>query len=128
MQGYQGQSEAAPAGTKRISNLLRSLKWSVTSIDEYLLEEANKEVKKIKKQGKRILCIWDESVLEKPESQKLEGIGPVLSSKAKRLSRSRKGLLFNRPAGIPIRVMGMQWTAALITGLEGVPQIAVMNW
>jgi Transposase DDE domain len=128
LQGYQGQSEAAPAGTKRISNLLRSLKWSVTSIDGYLLEEANKEVEKIKQQGKRILCIWDESVLEKPESQKLEGIAPVLSSKAKRLSRSRKGLLFNRPAGTPIRVMGMQWTAALITGLEGIPQIAVMNW
>jgi hypothetical protein len=128
LQGYQGQSEAAPAGTKRLSNLLRSLKWSVFSIDQYLLNEADKEVERLKEQSKRILCIWDGSVLEKPESQKLEGIGPVLSSKAKRLSRSRKGLLFNQPGGIPIRVMGMQWTAALITGIEGIPKIAVMNW
>ena len=128
LEGYQGLSESAPAGTKRISNLLRSLKWSVSSIDHHLLNEAQKEVEKLKEQGKRILCIWDGSILEKPESQKLEGICPVLSSKAKRLSRSRKGLLFNKPAGIPIRVMGMQWTAALITGLEGIPKIALMSW
>src|SRR5215469_5499370 len=31
LQGYQGLSETGPAGTKRISNLLRSLKWSVSS-------------------------------------------------------------------------------------------------
>src|SRR5712691_11226930 len=85
--GYQGGSEAAPAGTKRIRNLLRSLKWNISCIDQYLLDEAQKEVEKLKEQGKRILYIWDGSVLEKPESQKLEGIGPVLSSKAKRLSR-----------------------------------------
>lgn len=42
-------------------------------IDRYLLEEADKEVKKLKEQGKRILCIWDGSVLEKPESSKIEG-------------------------------------------------------
>jgi hypothetical protein len=128
LQGYQGLSETGTAGTKRISNLLRSLKWSVSSIDDYLLSEAHKEVEKLKEQGKRILFLWDGSILEKPESQKLEGICPVLSSKAKRLSRSRKGLLFNKPAGIPIRVMGMQWTAALITGIEGIPHIALMSW
>src|SRR5689334_19713921 len=73
LEGYQGLSESAPAGTKRISNLLRSLKWSAASIDQHLLNEAQKEVEKLKEQGKRILCIWDGSVLEKPESQKLEG-------------------------------------------------------
>jgi len=55
-------------------------------------------------------------VLEKPESTTLEGIAPVLSSKAKRTNRSRKGLLFNMPAPRPIRVMGMQWAGTLITG------------
>jgi hypothetical protein len=35
MQGYSGLSPHAPAGTKRLSNLLRSLKWSVLQIDEY---------------------------------------------------------------------------------------------
>src|SRR5690349_22426500 len=53
--GYQGISEAAPAGTKRLSNLLRSLKWKSSCIDQYLLDEAQKEVERLKCQGKRIL-------------------------------------------------------------------------
>src|SRR5215813_15464493 len=114
LQGYQGLSETATAGTKRISNLLRSLKWSVSSIDDYLLSEAHKEVHKLKEQGKRIVCIWDGSVIEKPESSKIEGLCPVVSSKAKRLQRSRKGLVFNFPPKKAIKVAGMQWKGALI--------------
>src|SRR6266480_5653730 len=95
MDGYRGLSATATAGTKRISNLIRSIKWSILQIDRYLLEEAEKEVRTLKEQGKRILCIWDGSVIEKPESSKLEGLCPVVSSKAKRLNRSRKGLVFN---------------------------------
>ena len=45
MDGYAGLSGNAAAGTKRISNLIRSLKWSVFHIDQYLLDEADKEVK-----------------------------------------------------------------------------------
>lgn len=123
-----GLSTTATAGTKRIGNLIRSLKWSIFQIDRYLLEEADKEVKKLKEQGKRLLCIWDGSVLEKPESSKLEGLGPVVSSKAKRLHRSKKGLVFNFPPKKPITVAGMQWTAALITGMEGMIKVAFMSW
>lgn len=126
--GYQGFSENAAAGTKRISNLIRSLKWSIFHIDRYLLKEADREVVRLKEEKKRILCIWDGSVIEKPESSKIEGLAPVVSSKAKRLSRSRYGLLFNPGGGRPIRVMGMQWTTALISGLEGIPKVAAMNW
>jgi Transposase DDE domain len=128
LDGYPGLSTTATAGTKRISNLLRSIKWSIMHIDRYLLEEADKEVKKLKEQGKRILCIWDGSVLEKPESSKIEGLCPVVSSKAKRLHRSRKGLVFNFPAKKPITGTGMQWTGALITGMEGMIQVAFMSW
>jgi hypothetical protein len=39
--GYAGLSKTATAGTKRVGNLLRSLKWSVSHIDRFLLEEAN---------------------------------------------------------------------------------------
>ena len=92
----------------------RSIKWSVLHIDRYLLEEADKQVKKLKGQGKRILCIWDGSVIEKPESSKIEGLCPVVSSKAKRLHRSKKGLVFNFPPKKAITVTGMQWTGALI--------------
>src|ERR1700674_4060221 len=108
MDGYQGLSKSAPAGTKRISNLLRSLKWSILQIDDYLLEEADKEVRKLKELGKRILCPWDDSVVEKPESRASEGLCPVMSSKAKRLHRNQKGLVFNFPPKKPIMVAGMQ--------------------
>ena len=128
MDGYSGLSRQAPAGTKRLGNLLRSLKWRVSHIDDYLLTQADNEVRRLKAQGKRILCLWDGSVLEKPESTALEGIAPVVSSKAKRTNRSRKGLLFNMPTSRPIRVMGMQWTGTLITGIEGIAQLAVMRW
>ena len=79
LQGYEGYSPSAPAGTKRIGKLLGSVKWTIDFIDRYLLSKADEEVKKLKEQGKRILCIWDGSVLEKAESEKLEGLCPVLS-------------------------------------------------
>jgi hypothetical protein len=52
MDGYDGYSGNAAAGTKRIGNLIRSLKWSLAPIDHYVLEEAEKEVKRLKEQGK----------------------------------------------------------------------------
>jgi hypothetical protein len=128
LQGYEGSSSSAAAGTKRVGKLLRSVKWSVKLIDHYLLDKADEAVQRLKGQGERILCIWDGSVLEKAESEKLEGLCPVLSSKAKRKSRSKRGLLFNWPIARPIRVMGMQWTAALISGMHGIPQVAVTRW
>ena len=32
------------------------------------------------------------------------------------------------PALRPIRVRGMEWTGTIITGLEGIPKLAVMRW
>ena len=128
MDTYRGLSESAPAGTKRIGNLIRSLKWSMFHIDRYLLVEAEKEVKRLKEAGKRILCMWDGSVVEKPESSAAEGLCPVISSKAKRLNCSKKGQVFNMPAARPVMVTGMHWTGAFIAGLEGIPKIALMSW
>jgi len=128
LDGYRGFSGKATAGTKRVGNLIRSIKWTVASLDQYLVEEADKEVKRLKQEGKRILCIWDGSVLEKPESSTAEGLCPVISSKAKRLQRSRKGLVFNMPAARPVMVAGMHWTGALIAGMEGTIHIALMSW
>lgn len=128
LQGYDGYASSAPAGTKRVGKLLRSVKWRVGLIDRYLLEKADEEVTKLKEQGKRILCLWDGSVLEKAESEKLEGLCPVLSSKAKRRQRSKRGLVFNWPAPRPIRVMGMQWSAGLIAGMTGLAHLAVTQW
>ena len=128
LQGYEGYSRSAAAGTKRVGKLLRSIKWTVSVIDRYLLEKADEEVQRLLAQRQRVLCIWDGSVLEKAESEKLEGLCPVLSSKAKRKSRSKRGLLFNWPSAHPIRVMGMHWTAGLISGMQGVPRLAVSRW
>jgi hypothetical protein len=128
MDGYRGFSVSAPAGTKRISNLLRSVKWTVLQIDQFLCQEAEKEVKALREQGKRILCIWDGSVLEKPESEEAEGLCPVVSSKAKRRNRSKKGKVFNFPPRKAITVTGMQWTGVLIAGIEGRVKVACMRW
>lgn len=123
-----GLSKTATAGTKRVGNLIRSLKWSQVQIEDFLLAEANKEVERLKSLGKRILVLMDGSVVEKAESTALEATGPVISSKAKRTNRSRAGLLFNLPSLRPIRVVGMEWTGTIITGLEGIPRLAVMRW
>jgi hypothetical protein len=128
LQGYEGYATSATAGTKRVGKLLRSVKWTVGLIDGYLLEKADAEVARLKEQGKRILCLWDGSVVEKAESEKLEGLCPVLSSKAKRRQRTKRGVIFNWPAARPVRVMGMQWSAGLIAGMSGVAQVAVSRW
>jgi hypothetical protein len=92
------------------------------------VEQAEKEVEKLRQMKKRILCIWDGSVIEKPESEKLEGLCPVISSKAKRLRKSRKGVVFNMPGGKPIMVAGMHWFSGLITGMDGNVFVAFMDW
>jgi hypothetical protein len=75
-----------------------------------------------------VLCVWDGSVLEKPESEKLEGWSPVVSSKAKGLSKSRKGGVYHVQGGKAITVAGMHWIGALITGMEGLAFVALMDW
>ncbi len=47
----------------------------------------------------QVLALWDESVLEKPESQKAQGLSAVRSSKAARLSRIAGHY---RPPGAPV--------------------------
>jgi hypothetical protein len=125
--GYYGLSRSAAAGTKSISNLMRSLKCRAFHMDRYVLEEADKEVKRLQDLGKRILCIWDGSVVEKPESSTAEGLCPVLSSTAKRRNRSRRGHVFNLPAARPVMLTGMHPTGALLAGLAGLAKIALMS-
>jgi hypothetical protein len=89
--GYICGFAHAPAGTKRISNLLRSKKWTSTIIDNFLFNQTRKRLESLVKQGKRPLMLWDDSRLEKAESWFLEGLCSVESSKAKRLTRIKKG-------------------------------------
>ncbi len=67
----------APAGTKRLSNLLRSSKWSADLIEQYLWGQAKQRHEQLQAAGEETLVLWDESVIEKPESRNVEGLCPL---------------------------------------------------
>jgi len=125
--GYLLGAESCCAGTKRISNLLHSQKWAAGQIEDFLWEQATQRVETLQEQGERPLVIWDESVLEKPESLQAERLCPVRSSKAARLKRIKPGF-FNPPGGRPICVPGFHWLKILVIGHKGAPILAHMRW
>ncbi len=117
----------APAGTKRLSRLLHSPKWAANLIEQFLWQQADARLQTLEEHGEDGLVVWDESMLEKPESIALEGLCAVRSSKAARLRRIKPGY-FNPPDGRPICVPGMQWLALLLLGRKGPPCLAAMQW
>ena len=119
--------DRAPAGTKRLSNLLRSPRWTHALLEEFLWYGADRRLIQLGGSGETALAIWDESVLEKPESIALEGLCPVRSSKAARLKRIKPGY-YNPPGGPPIFVPGMQWLTVMVAGMTGPPTLAAMRW
>ena len=96
----------APAGTKRLSNLLRCPGWKAVLIERFLWHQASLHLAQIEQQQDTPLVVWDESMLEKPESLKLEGLGSVRSSTGARLTRIKPG--FYQPPKGTIFVPGMQ--------------------
>ena len=125
--GYILPPDQAPAGTKRLSNLLRSEKWGSELIVNYLWEQADQREVELRLAGEDGLVVWDESELEKPESIALEGLSPVRSSRAARLKRIKPGY-YNPPGGRPIFVPGMHWIGLLLMGRSGPPTVATMRW
>lgn len=119
--------EHAPAGTKRISNLLRSPHWDAQMVEQYFWSEADRRVNELVQNQGTVLVIWDESVLEKPESSELEGLCPVRSTKAVRLKRIKPGY-YNPPGGPPIVVPGFDWLQVLVCGAQGAPQLAHLRF
>ena len=81
----------APAGTKRIDRLLKSPRWQAATLIDYLWEKGDEAVQRLMHPQDDIYAIWDESVVEKPESLQAERLGPVRSSKARRLLRIKPG-------------------------------------
>lgn len=118
--------QQAEAGTQRLERLLQHQGWKAEMLEQVWWEQAESFRQKVEQRGETPLCIWDSSVLEKAESQKLEGLGKVRSSKARRLARSRPGV-FNRP-GAPIMVRGFEWESLLLVGKSGGPQVVAMRW
>ena len=134
--GYLLNPEHAPAGTKRLSNLLRSPKWSDKTVGRYVWEQADRRLKDLERSdesgrsGEEALLLWDQSVLEKPESIKTEGLCAVRSTKAVRLKRIKPGF-YNPPGGRPVFVPGFEWLCLMLAGLSprsGPAQVAVMQW
>lgn len=119
--------ERGPAGVKRIASLLHSVKWKSALILKYLWQRANEKVEELRAQKEAVYVIWDESVLEKPESLQAEGLCAVRSTKAVRLKRIKPGY-FNPPTGRPIFVPGFNWLQLLVTGLQGTPILAHLCW
>ena len=56
--GYICGFSHAPAGTKRISNLLRSPKWSANLIDHFLFEQTRERISELVQKGQRPLFLW----------------------------------------------------------------------
>jgi hypothetical protein len=119
--------ERGPAGVKRIASLLHSARWTSNLILKHLWEQANEKVKELSSNQAAVYVIWDESVLEKSESLKAEGLCAVRSTKAARLKRIKLGY-FNPPTDRPIFVPGFNWLQILVTGLQGVPVLAHLCW
>ncbi len=119
--------EQAPAGTKRLSNLLRSKRWKAKLLADWLWQQADGRVQSLRANGQEALLVWDGSVLEKPETLKNDDLCAVRSSKARRLKRIRPGF-FNPPGGRPICVPGLHWVGLLVLGRTGAPTVAAMQW
>lgn len=124
--GYLCGHAKAPAGTKRISNLLRSKKWSACLIDDHFFERSVERITRIIAKGKRPLMLWDDSRVEKHESWVCEGLCSVWSSKAKRLTRIRPG--YFSPPKQRICVPGFQWTGVFLSCLGQPPSVCQMSW
>lgn len=119
--------EHGPAGVKRIASLVHSVKWGSQLILKYLWKQAHQKIQELLDQRETAYVIWDESVLEKPESLQAEGLCAVRSTKAARLKRIKPGY-FNPPTDRPIFVPGFNWLQVLVTGLKGVPVLAHLCW
>ena len=124
--GYILKPAQAPAGTKRLSNLLRSKGWEYGIIEAFLWQGSDTCVQALKERGEEALLVWDESVLEKASSLALEGLCAVRSSVARGLKRIKPG--FYTPPSAPICVPGMNWVGVLAMGMSGPPQVAAMRW
>jgi hypothetical protein len=117
----------APAGTKRLSNLLRSTKWAAADITAYLWQRADTRLEELAATDEEALVIWDSSVLEKPESLASPDLGSVRSSKARRLTRIKPG--YYSPPSRPIFVPSSPGGIGLVCCCSGATgKVALLRW
>jgi hypothetical protein len=129
MGGLLLDPEHERAGTKRLANLVHSPRWSAELIEQFLWHCATPWLSQGEQDGQPVYAIWDERVWEKPESWKMEDLGPVRSSKAQRLTHYKPG--YDRPAARPIFVPGLHWLGLILVGAKArakPPAVASMRW
>jgi len=119
-------AKRAPAGTKRIDRLLKSPRWQASILLDFLWERGDEAVQRLIHPQDDIYVIWDESVIEKPESLKADRLGPVRSSKARRLLRIKPG--YYMPPRGPAFVPGWNWLQVLVAGPRGPATLAHLRW
>lgn len=116
----------APAGTKRISRLLRCKDWSHEKVMDFFFNRGKQRIEKLSKNDKTPLLLWDDSRIEKPESWFLGGLCSVMSSKSKRLTRIKTG--YYNPPVKRVCVPGFKWTGITLTALGEIPSVFQMEW
>lgn len=105
---------SAQAWVKRLSNLLHSPKWASYHLHHLLLARTlafahqQKLLLGSPQDFKRMLCLWDDSVWEKPETVTRGELDSVRSTRAGRLNRIRSGY-YHPPKG-STHVPGLHWT------------------
>ena len=63
--GYLLGAEHAPAGTKRISNLLHSPAWEAKAIEDYLWQQADQAIEQRMNPQEDVYIIWDDMLNKK---------------------------------------------------------------
>ena len=113
------------AGTKRISNLLRSKNWEASLIKDFIFEQACQRAESLAKELRLCLIHWDDSKIEKSESWKIEGLCSVHSSKGQRLTKIKPG--YYAPPQKRICVPGFKWSAMILSSLREHPSVVQME-
>ena len=124
--GFITGFKKAAAGTKRISNLLRSKKWTGSTISDFFIKTGKKRLETLHEKGKKGYFLWDDSVLEKHESWFSEGLCAVRSSKAKRITKVKRG--YYRAPKSSIRVPGFHWSSVVLSAWGEKPFTVLMSW
>lgn len=120
---------AKGGGTKRLGRLIHHPNWKAQVVEDFLLWRAKQALGDLAEQQEDALLIWDGTSLKKPESLHAEGLCALRSSKAKRLTRIKKG--YYHPPMRPIFVPGIHGIAILLASRHkalGVVMLACLHW
>ncbi len=128
MGGMLLDPEQERAGTQRLAKLLPSPRWSAQMSEHFVWQRATRFLDQVEQDEPPVYALWEESVWEKPESQKREDLGPVRSSQAHPLTHYKPG--YYQPPGRAIFVPGRNWLGLLLLGAparSGPPVMAAMR-